>query len=337
MLLSRWTFALATLVTLAGCSGSPDTDAGDVFVPDATDSGRSDGGSDVVVPSTLYQPCTGTEQCMVPGAPASLVCDLTFPGGMCRLQTCTNNFQCGSRGICAGSFGCVPRCAPDQDDCAPFGAVCLSGLPGQSITATGCFASCDVTPPEGVPGCSAPRSCDPYVGECALSPTTFGVVNGEPCRLDSDCRSGRCVPELDNSTTPATPTGFLGGYCLSVGRQIAQSAWDAVVGGDLPRSNCPEGSVILPIADQSAGSPTQCWRACSADGDCRPGYHCDRPMSGSTPLSRNGACRPVDCGAGASCPEGFTCTHPAGSSSAGVCARSSDTPADASTGDASAD
>jgi hypothetical protein len=307
-------FALASPLLAAGCPAPPaPADASDVVIP-----------GDLVfvdVPVTPprvpdYRRCGSNADCNRDANEAGgvEVCDLQFPGGMCRRALCTNNAQCGPLGVCVNARGCLPRCERQSDTCAQFGGLCLAfALPFEDNSA--CFPACDPAIPSAMGtsvDASAPRACamglqcDPHRGDCVSTPIASGALNGEPCRDDGDCRSGLCIPEVDRRMG-LRPTGFLGGYCVSQAPLPRESVFAAARGMNLPRSTCPPDTVVLPSTD-APGSAARCLKACADDSVCRSGYRCDRgdPAAGY----RNGGCVPIDCAAaGARCPEGSTCVR----------------------------
>jgi hypothetical protein len=199
---------------------------------------------------------------------------------------------------------CRPRCTPGGFECANFGAACAFEA---------CLASCSVAPASGEPACPSVAPCDPYSGRCAAA--RDGRLDGEPCDIDADCKSGSCFREVG---LDGTPTGALDGMCISYARAVA-----TVMGEPVPASNCPAGAGAPGLGVQP-GDLTVCYPICDDDSQCRLGYHCDRfedPSSG-VPYFTNGVCLPIDCArAGAdACPGGTTC---ASDGVRGVCARSS--------------
>lgn len=138
--------------------------------------------------------------------------------------------------------------------------------------------------------------------------------------MDSDCRGGRCLTEIDSTTS--TATGFLGGYCLSYGRYPGDAAY--VAGSPIPQSNCPPGSGVIPIGMPAEGDSIACLKTCTSNTQCRSGYTCShlQDMSGAN-FSSNGTCLPLDCSmSGMTCPTGTHCVTMSGTggTSYGVCA-----------------
>ncbi len=255
-----------------------------------------------------------------------LACNRSYPGGLCVQATCDSTHVCPRAAVCHMG-ACVPRCTLDGLECLPIHALCL-GIDPTDVTQRGCFPSCDAMPAPGGLRCLAPLQCDSYRGSCASAPST-GPENGAACAVGMDCRSGRCLAEVVDRPTPGTVTGFVDGYCYSLARQVSAQEYNGRIGGQLPQSNCPAGSVVLPERDTLEGAPTPCWRACDDMTPCRTGYSCDHlqitdAMGRPMPAFANGACLPVDCTmAGMECPAGFSCQTRVldGGRSVGTCAR----------------
>lgn len=303
--------ALAT----AACSTPNNT-------PDVLDATSSDGlvfpdvPGDATSTGSSYRACAESAECDLTPNTLGLpeICDLTFPGGMCRRIRCTDNSQCGALGVCSERDGCIPRCTRQSDTCTQYGAVCLAfQLP--FLGNGGCFPACDPNVPRadggvadgGARACLRDLTCDPYLGECVSRVVSSGRENGEPCAIDGDCRSGICIPEVD-VRIDTRATGFLDGYCVSHAPLPTESVFAARRGMNLPTSSCPPNSVVLPAPDNAPGSAARCLKACTSDAMCRAGYRCDR-MGGGTAMFANGGCVPIDCAtAGASCPAGTSCT-----------------------------
>lgn len=297
------------------CSGpTPMGDAGDATTTDGLV--FPDVEQDVRLSTSTYRACNDSSDC--DETPNTLgvreICDVTYPGGMCRRVRCTDTSQCGALGVCSLRDGCVPRCTRQSDTCTQYAAVCLAfQIP--FLGSGGCFPACDPRAARsdgggaadgGARGCLNDLVCDPFAGRCVARPSTAGAENGSPCTGDGDCRSSICIPETD-ARIDVRPTGFLAGYCVSHAPLPAESVFGARRGMTLPTSTCPDGTVVLPDPDAAPGSATRCFKACTSNSMCREGYRCDR-MGGGTAMFANGGCVPIDCAAaGASCPAGTQC------------------------------
>ena len=310
----------------AGQDAARGTDASTTDTRTTSDSGARDSGSggsrDVVfslgdsggggtgsVP--LYGHCAASSDCRDTGAG----CLTVFPGGLCS-KACTTNADCGS-GTCLDTGNgsvCLPSCTSGGGECGAVGGMCVPIDANATMFAClpGCFAS---GAPAGTPSCTNPLTCDPYAGICTSTPST-GADNGAACAADADCRGGRCIVEVDMGT----PSGFLGGYCLSFGVSVA-----IMQGAPVPQGSCPTGSGAVPINGERPGDSVPCFKTCSANSDCRAGYQCDHltPGSGTGQFFSNGICLPVDCStAGMTCPSGTHCVSMTGTGGAmfGTCA-----------------
>lgn len=282
---------------LADCGGRRPVDEPGRFEP--LDAGTLDvrhGGD-----AGLLDPCSRTEQCeAAPGA----TCVDTFPGGLCS-RHCATDSDCRGTvprpnrlGRCVAGI-CLPSCFPGDHDCDAFQGVCVGVSSDNPDDLSGvCVPGC-VAPGPGRPVATTCRDglvCDEYNGACVATPPAGGE-NGDPCRDDVDCK-GECL--VDEGTL-----GFVGGYCFSRARSVPEEQQNRP--GPRPRSNCPAGSAVyfFPFSDEG----TICFRECSADRDCRPGYACDYgTTSGFTYTT--GLCQPINCAmAGAACPAGYACAR----------------------------
>lgn len=314
---------MVAALSLAGCPTSMPPDGGDAgdggeaAVSDVQADGRDVFQRDASL-DRIFRPCASNTDCNLPGY-AALFCDLDYPGGLCRMANCTRDSECGRDGICAGAGGCRPRCSPTERTCDGRNQLCFIIDPNDE-GARGCFPSCSDVPAPMSPSCGSGQTCDLYRGVCTMRPSMLGAENGAPCRVNSDCRGGRCIPETETRLGMTMATGYVGGYCFSVAIQLPRSVFDAAIGGELPRSNCPSGSVVLPEDDEEPGDPTICWDACENDRDCREGYFCDHLRFTASdggvfgPAYRTGACLPIDCAsqpwasqANQGCPAGLVC------------------------------
>ncbi len=287
-----------------------------------TDTGARDGssgGRDVVFSldsgggggtSPLLGRCTAAADCADMGAG----CLTVFPGGMCT-KACTTDGQCnGGRCVNLGTQSlCLARCSSGGGECNTVGGACVPiDAAGTSLA---CVPSCFTSgAPSGFPACIGGTSCDSWTGGCGTSAST-GADNGAACAADADCRGGRCITELNMS---GAASGWLGGYCLSFGLYA-----DIMNGAPVPQSNCPPGSGAVPLNNEMTGDSVPCFKICSSDAQCRPGFHCDHlQTSTGSPFFSNGICFPNDCLAGMSCPTGTHCVTmtPTTGMPYGVCA-----------------
>lgn len=243
----------------------------------------------------LFGSCGTDHECIYA---AGAKCLTTFPGGLCT-RRCDNTSQCGS-GVCVMNV-CLPACG--SDNCAGLGGMCINEGPY-------CVPSCGA----GAPACPTGSTCDPYSVACTTDPTTDAGPNGAPCKSDLDC-NGFCI--TDNAqvfNTVYDPAGFVDGLCASYGRAPPVAEVD---GGELPASNCPDGSVVYPEF-LYAGDLTLCLPACHRDSDCRPGYACF--TSDGTNTYSNGFCAPINCRDGVhTCPAPHVCTLAYLDSGMGTC------------------
>lgn len=295
--------------------------------------------------STAYQPdyrrCTQQTDCDTTNGE---VCDRTYPGGMCHRSVCGTSTECGVLGICSENRGCIPRCTLQSDTCTQYGGICLAfAVPFEANQ--GCYPSCNPAatmndPDGGMRACTNMLQCDPYRSECVATPASSGAINGAPCVDDGDCRSGLCIPEVDDRIG-LRPTGFLRGYCTSYAPLPTEATFAAASGMNMPTSNCPPGNVVLPNPAAAPGSATRCLAACTADAQCREGYFCDK-QGGGTATYANGACTPIDCAqAGRMCPSTTSCRMADGDAGAlfngSRCVRDTDGGASDGGSDAAAD
>ena len=146
--------------------------------------------------------------------------------------------------------------------------------------------------------CAGDEICEPYTGRCvpSESPAPSGGDIGSACETDTDCRTGGHLRGPPRG--PACATEWPGGYCMG-GCSFCESSWD---GPQLPRRECPRGSVCLPgdqFSDQGSGA---CVQECQSDEDCRvddewTSYFCRRSffVDGDWREYTNGYCAPPHC------------------------------------------
>lgn len=165
---------------------------------------------------------------------------------------------------------CAPSCRGDPQ-CADGYACEVTSANGATAVDSGCVVHC--TRDEQCPA----NDCDPYSHKCGTVDTTL-QDDGAPCALQTDCRSGLCIPEMNGTA----PTGFLDGMCVSYCVQPADADYQAKT---LPVADCPDNEACAPSATGGAGYLTQCRPRCTRDSDCRPDYVCNQP-----PGSLDGFC-----------------------------------------------
>lgn len=316
-----WGVALATVLTACGDSTStpsPDVVTVDTPVvedlpvtPDVavTDSARDTGTDAGARP--IYSPCTTRTQCG-----SGTICTTGtegYPGGMCT-RSCTRDADCGTTGLCwafaGGGSRCIPRCETVAD--CREGYQCL-GISGREDRA--CFPFCTADSQ------CAPLACNTWTRTCGSVDMTR-AQNGAPCAATTDCRSNRCTREVN---TDGMPTGSLDGICYSLCTVPANSEY---TGANIPRSDCPMGSVCPRDTTTTPGGVGLCRIECRTNDNCRPGYICVHPArsaSDATPYE-NGYCAAMNCHYMTQmCPSFATCqttrTDDAGVPTGGICVR----------------
>lgn len=198
-----------------------------------------------------------------------------FPGGYCTLLNCRGDADCAGDAFCLAADDvdlCVQACTPGQGDCRP----------GYACVAVGERSAC-------IPGqCAADADCGEGLvcveGQCGDPAAALG----DPCGDDDLCAPGQgCISPADGNTA-----GFHGGYCVSIGCDLAVSG-----------ACGPEGACVVVNAEGA----TACLRGCDDDADCREGglYQC-RLLSPLSPPEQR-ACLPLTCGDEAPCPDGYAC------------------------------
>jgi hypothetical protein len=254
----------------------------------------------------LFGTCGSTREC---ANVLGVICSTAYPGGLCT-HRCETDGDCTSErpdesttsmGRCVAHV-CLPRCDARSMECASHGGGCYWSPEGGTYCRPACYAS-DRTPPDR-PTCVSGTTCDEYVNACFAAPNTEGSENGAPCVDSLDCRGELCLRE-----------GYPDGYCVSFGLLPPKSTLAA--GGPLPRSTCPEGSVIVPGATGlTIYEFAACFRECVSPADCRAGYTCtDATSIGFS----SGVCSPLDCVTNGPCPIGYRCESDGGT--VGWCTR----------------
>ena len=290
----------AACLLLSACDGgTPELDAGP----------ESDAGLPLE-PSTLFGPCREDWQCPGEGAVCRPPSD-GYPDGFCTVP-CEDRTPCDVDGVyhhCATRQGeeqsfCERRCL-NGIDCRREGYSCTGELPPSGGI---CVASCTDDAQ-----CGFGLVCDPYTTQRTDAPAE-GSVTGEGCADAEGCRSGSCVPEVNEM---GAPTGWVGGYC--VGSCVLPSGFnnnDFFAGDALPAGSCEGEAVCIPAGDgQSRGDLGRCYASCAGDGDCREGYTCLQEFqlaSGGTSSYSNGICVPGNCQMDG-CPSGYSCVTVTGS------------------------
>ena len=241
-----------------------------------------------------------------------MFCDSKFPTGLCT-SFCSTDAQCGSVGHCVNGL-CRPACTDGGNECATYHGSCTF-TDDANRTGGFCVPHC-----QSGPGCWLDQRCDEYTGECVSNTTVrSGLDDGAACAQDTDCLSGWCIPEI----VGGVGTGFLDGYCASVGFSVERSEYRS--GSRPPYAGCATGAGAFQDPSYGAGDTVACGRSCSTDHDCRSGYSCDH--SRYQDLSSyfvDGVCSPTDCAvSGTTCPTGTHCsiTVDAHSRAAGRCVR----------------
>jgi hypothetical protein len=132
----------------------------------------------------------------------------TFPesGGLCGLaRTCSTDTDCGPASVCMSSSSPMLRglshlpCAP-----APTGSACPTGWVGTEL---GCLPNCapstaEVSCPPGM--ACLQGSLVPFGARASEGACYFGFY-GAPCRNDTECFVGSCLP-VGDGTSQCTET-----------------------------------------------------------------------------------------------------------------------------------
>ncbi|RZO52757.1 MAG: hypothetical protein EVA89_30965 [Sandaracinaceae bacterium] len=293
------TACLLLSAPLSGCDGAP---------PDEDAGVEMDAGPPLE-PSTLFGGCREDWQCPGEGAICRTPAD-GWPDGYCTVP-CEDRTPCDVDGVyhhCATRQGeeqsyCERRCL-NGIDCRRDGYSCAGELPPSGGV---CVAACsDDSQCGGL-------VCDRYTGQCTDTPAE-GAVTGEGCDDADACRSGECVPEVNEMDVP---TGWVGGYCVANCVLPRGFNNNTFYGGDeLPSGTCQGDAICIPSGNgQSMGDLGRCYGACTADTDCRGGYTCLKDFqlaSGGVSSYPNGICVPGNCSADG-CPTGYVCVNVTGS------------------------
>jgi len=251
----------------------------------------ADSGSDIAAEvwtgtTPLYGTCGTDRECSYA---LGVVCLTTYPGGLCT-HRCTSSGDCEAFGSTCVANVCLPRCKTNDGTCAKYGAACVSySLSGSAHCVPACYEAAR-TPP-GSPKCIAGTVCDAWANACFPTVSTIGKDNGAPCTDAAQCRGERCLLASE---------GFPDGYCVSYGRTPDKS--EIIPGKPLPQSTCPAGSVAISSSLSVFGELSTCYRGCTSESECRPGYSCSGLSEFAT-----GYCFPTDCSTGAKCPDGYRC------------------------------
>ena len=273
------------------------------------DGGGGDGGTDAgdLEPSQLFGECEVDSQCPGEGAFCRAASE-GYPGGFCTIA-CEDRTPCDAREVYHHCLAldpddeqsyCERRCINGLD-CGRSAYTCLQPGAANGGVCIGVCSSDD--------DCGGASVCDPYTAVCADSVTETGAITGEPCADMDACRSGQCIPEVNDG---GDPTGWVGGYCVS--NCILPPGYnnnDFFAGDAFPNGGCPGDAVCLP-ADFSQTAQRdlgRCYAQCDGDGDCRGGYVCLKEIglaSGGVSTYSNGLCVPGNCETDG-CPSGYTC------------------------------
>lgn len=322
---------MAWIAWMAGCAAPVGSDAAS-DASDASDASGDtrlpDSATDAAVVRPLFADCSSNAEC---GARAR--CLLEYPGGLCS-RSCSSDSQCAG-GICIDSI-CLPTCSLGGGECSAS-RVCVV----ESSTRTdrrACLPACSTPTVPGEPSCGSGRQCNAYAsfGTCtAFSHDPERGDNGAPCREDADCR-GACIQEEYDGQ----PTGYTDGYCESLGRVPSASLYGPRI--PLPRSNCPEGSVLIPAESGAAeGDWGECLKECRADSDCRRNMRCLFFEFRGGGRSSTGYCSAINClyarfvaEPNNGCAPGFRCQRLDEPQPVGACVRDADAGVDGGASDA---
>jgi hypothetical protein len=234
-------------------------------------------GTGIGAPCTSDSDCTGVDLSNDAGGPA--FCQMVqlqnlpgglqtqgvaYPGGYCT-RKCFSGAQCGANNTCAvygGVWGdasniCVRGCQLTLE-CRP-GYVCLPFVGG------------------AVPGFCLPANLpDGGLAFFDAGPGPSPATLGKDCTKDSDCRGetgyGRCLSSL---LVDGGQSGYGAGECIADCSMTVSDAW---CNGDPIDADSDGGArcdgATLP---DDSGVPFIKWlckKGCTADADCKSGYHC---------------------------------------------------------------
>jgi hypothetical protein len=305
-----------TTCTEGGPVGSTCVKCGEPGGPCCAGNACSNGGCCVLqqVAGRDHYLCTGSGAACPLVAPATCGSSPVTPASC---GTCGSAGQpccavAGDRHVCtaprtycrANSAGAIcEACGAEGQPCCPHDGSIGTGFGGAGVCNPGLFcpeklaATCQVLPIGCDDGsCPAGTRCDAWAGRCEPASTTPppGRDNGEPCSADADCRSATGVGAPLVPACTRLDGRWEGGYCLSYCNEPRGGFWT----NPLSRSNCPAGSVCLPVFQHPAGEPYGgCVRECRSDSDCRvaEGYYCRRKFTSLGPTFSNGYCAPLHC------------------------------------------
>jgi hypothetical protein len=194
------------------------------------------------------RPCTDDTQC----DPPDLVCRAstqTCVAGCTVSDTCAGGFRCNPMtGRCCEGAGCPER--PDAGAGCNSDSECV-GAPVNICSGGACVPGCTQT------GCTAPQSCDPTSGHCALA----------RCARDADCDDGSACTQASRCTV------------LAFGGEI-DCAGGATVYYRCAIKSSPDEMAACAGAPGPVGCPycldNSCYHPglCAHDSDCHGGDSC---------------------------------------------------------------
>lgn len=245
--------AMAALTLWRGLGGAHATpnDAGAASAP-STASTDPDAARLAPAAAPIGAPCRhgadcATDRCAAEVATASGV---AWRGGTCT-ELCDAGAPCPAGATCVALADGTGRCAAacsDALDCRA-GYVC-------SRAVGACLPDCRLGW-----DCGERLACDPATGACAAPRRELG----EPCVLDADCASERCLPQHRT----ARGLAWRGGSCT---RRCGRG------------HPCPDGGACVALAD----GQSLCATSCDEAADCRAGYVCSPAVGACLPDCRDG-------------------------------------------------